>query len=141
MKEYWRTKSEDLRRNPQDFFKTFKPFLIDTGIRSDPDIELNMEGDIVRDQIKVTEILTDHFATIADGIGVTDAELLNLKDFNDYPSVQLIEEKSRGCEAFDSQEVNPTQVKSVLESLDVNKATGQSRGNISTTLYSFQLVH
>ena len=47
IKEYWRTKSEDLRRNPRDFFKTFKPFLSDKGIRSDPDIELNIGGDIV----------------------------------------------------------------------------------------------
>ena len=78
----------------------------------------------MKDQIKVTEILADHFATIADGIGGTDAELWNLNDFNDHPSVQLIKEKSRGCETFDFQEVNPTQVKSVLESLDVNKATG-----------------
>lgn len=78
----------------------------------------------MKDQIKVIEILADHFVTIADGIGGTEAELLNLKDFNDHPSVQLIEEKSRGNEAFDFQEVNPTQMKSVLESLDVNKATG-----------------
>ena len=63
----------------------------------------------MKDQIKVTEILADHFATIADSIGGTDAELLNLKDFNDHPSVQLIEEKWRGYEAFDFQEVNPTQ--------------------------------
>ena len=96
-------------KNPRNFFKTFKPFLSDKGIRSDLDIELNIEGDIVKDQIKVTEILADHFATIADGIGGTDAELLNLKDFNDHPSVQLIEEKWRGYEAFDFQEVNPTQ--------------------------------
>ena len=106
IKEYWRTKSEDLRRNPRNFFKTFQPFLSDKGIRSDPDFELNIEGDIVKDQIKVTEILADHFATIADGIGGTDAVLLNLKN---HPSVQLIEEKSRGYEAFDFQEVNPTQ--------------------------------
>ena len=86
--------------------------------------ELNIKGDILKDQIKVTEILADHFATIADGIGGTDAELLKLKDLNYHPSVQLIEEKSRGYEAFDFQEVNPTQVKSVLETLDVNKATG-----------------
>ena len=86
--------------------------------------ELNIKGDILKDQIKVTEILADHFATIADGIGGTDAELLNFKDFNDHPGVQLIEEKSRGYEVFDFQEVNPTQVKSVLETLDVNKATG-----------------
>ena len=38
--------------------------------------------------------------------------------------MQLIEEKSRGREVFDFQEVNLTQVKSVMESLDVNKATG-----------------
>ena len=60
----------------------------------------------MKDQIKVTEILADHFATIADGIGGTDAVLLNLKN---HPSVQLIEEKSRGYEALDFQEVNPTQ--------------------------------
>ena len=154
IKEYWKTKSEDLKRNPRDFFKTFKPFLSDKGIRSYPDIELNIQGNFVKDQIKVTEILADHFATIADGIGGTDAELRNLEDFNDHPSVQLIEDKSRGWEAFDFQEVTPAQVKSVLESLDVNKATGlpmmtvflpnpegRSRGNISTTLYSLQLVH
>ena len=46
-----------------------------------------------------------------------------MKGSNDHPSVQLIEEKLRGCEAFDFQKVNLTQVKSVLESLDVNKAT------------------
>ena len=92
IKEYWKTESEDLRRNSRDFFKTFKPFLSDKGIRSDPDIELNIQGNFVKDQIKVTEILADHFATIADGIGGTDAELRNLEDFNDHPNVQLIED-------------------------------------------------
>ena len=38
-------------------------------------------------QIKVTEILVDHFATIADGIGGIDAELWNLKDFNGLPKI------------------------------------------------------
>ena len=100
-------RSSNLYELCRDFFKTFQPFLSHKGIRSDPDIELNIEGYIVKDQIKVTEILADHFASIADGIGGTDAELLNLKDFNNHPSVQLIE-KSRGCEAFDFQEVNLT---------------------------------
>ena len=36
--------------------------------------------------------------------------------------MQLIEQKSTGCDKFDFQEVNPTQVKRVLESLDANKA-------------------
>ena len=38
--------------------------------------------------------------------------------------MQLIEQKSTGCDKFDFQEVNPTQVKTVLESLDPNKANG-----------------
>ena len=124
IKEYWKTKSEDLRRNPRDFFRTFKPFLSDRGIKCNSDIELNIEGVIIKDQIKITETLADHFATIADGIGGTDAQLWNLNDFSNHPSVQLIKEKSRGCEMFDFQEINPTQVKSVLESLDVKKAIG-----------------
>ena len=38
--------------------------------------------------------------------------------------MQLIELKSTGCDKFDFQEVNPTQVKRVLEPLDPNKANG-----------------
>ena len=94
------------------------------GIKSDQDIELNIERNVVKDQIKVTQILADHFASIAHGIGGTDEELNNLKDFNDHPSVQLIKDKSRDCQTFYFQGVNPVQVKRELESLDVNKATG-----------------
>ena len=90
IKEYWKTKSEDLKTNPRDFFKTFKPFLSDKGIESDQDIELNIEGNVVKDQIKVTEILADHFASIADGIGGTDEELNNLKDFNPFISASQL---------------------------------------------------
>ena len=61
---------------------------------------------------------------MADGIGGTDADLWELNDFTNHPSVQLIEQKSTGCLKFDFQEVNPTQVKRVLESLDPNKANG-----------------
>ena len=78
----------------------------------------------MKEQIKVSEILADHFATIADGMGGTDADLGDLDDFTNHPSVQLIEQKSTGCHKFDFQKVNPTQVKGVLESLDANKATG-----------------
>ena len=38
--------------------------------------------------------------------------------------MQVTEQKSRGCEKFNIQEVNPTQVKRVTESLDANKSTG-----------------
>ena len=42
IEEYWRTKSEDLKRNPREFFRVFKPFLKDKGVRPDQDIELNI---------------------------------------------------------------------------------------------------
>ena len=47
-----------------------------------------------------------------------------MNDFTNHPSVQLREQKPTGCLKFDFQEVNPTQVKRVLESLDPNKANG-----------------
>ena len=78
----------------------------------------------MKDQNKVSEILADHFAIIANGIGRTDAGLWDLDDFSNHPSLQLIEQQSTGCDKFDFQEVNPTQVKRVLESRDANKATG-----------------
>ena len=65
----------------------------------------------MKDQIKVSEILADHFATIADGIGGTDVDLWDLDDFTNHPSVQLIEQKSTGCDKFHFQKVNPTKVK------------------------------
>ena len=38
--------------------------------------------------------------------------------------MQLIEQKSTGCDKIDFLEVNPTQVKRLMESIDANKATG-----------------
>ena len=120
IKEQWKTKSEDLRRNPRDFFKTFKPFLasLATGrIKFSSDIELNIEGDIIKDQIKITETLADYFCHYYRWYWRNrDAQLWNLNDLSNHPSVQLIKEKSRGCETFDFQELNPAQMKSVLVS-------------------------
>jgi len=68
-------KSEDLKRNPSEFFRVFKPFLKDKVVRRDQDIELNINGDIVKDQVKVSERLANHFADIADRTGETNADL------------------------------------------------------------------
>ena len=38
------------------------PFFSDKGIRSAQDIQTNIRGDTVKDQIKVSEILADQFA-------------------------------------------------------------------------------
>ena len=70
-------------------------------------------------EIKVSQILADHFATIA------DVELTDINDFIDHPSVQLImKNEENSPEPFVFELVNETQVRTVLESLDVKNATG-----------------
>ena len=54
-----------------------------------------------------------------------DADLTDLKDFTNHPSVQAIKNKMEDTsETFEFQPVNRMQVKTALESLDTNKATG-----------------
>ena len=90
----------------------------------DSEINLKVNGSVVKDQNNVTEILADHFASIADGIGGKNAELLSEGDFSCHPSVQRITKESRNEEVFEFQPVNKAQVQSALEALDTKKATG-----------------
>ena len=125
IKQYWRKISDDLKNKPKEFFRTFRPFLTDKDKKSDTEINLKVDGNMIKNQGKVSEILADHFATIADGIGGADAELVDENDFIDHPRVQLIAEHVKNSpEAFDFEAVNETQVRTLLESLDVKKATG-----------------
>ena len=125
IKQYWKTKADDLGKNPKDFFRTFKPFISDKGNRADADITINHGEAIVKDQSNVSEIFADYFATIADHIKSVDADLTDLKDFTNHPSVQAIKNKMEDTsETFEFQPVNRMQVKTALESLDTNKATG-----------------
>ena len=70
-------------------------------------------------EIKVSQILADHFATVA------DVELTDINDFIDHPTVQLIvKNEENSPEAFVFELVNETQVRTVLESLAVKNSTG-----------------
>ena len=105
-------------------------FISDKGVRSGQDTQPNIRSDTVMDQIKVSEILADQFGFT---YGFTPVCYYCRWDwtiicgpigFTNHPSVKLIEQKSRGSEKFDFQEVNSTQVKRVPESLHANKTTG-----------------
>ena len=96
IKNYWKIKADDLKSNPRDFFKTFKPFLSTKDCSTSTDIQLKVEGTIVKDQRQVSEILVDYFSTIADGIGGDIAKLKSLKDFKDHPSVFRIQQQKTG---------------------------------------------
>ena len=56
IKNYWKIKAADLKSNPRDFFKTFKPFLNTEDCSTSTDIQLKVEGTIVKDQRQVSEI-------------------------------------------------------------------------------------
>ena len=85
IKEYWRKKTEDLKNNPKAFFKTFKPFLSTKGCTERENIHLNVNGNVIKDQTQVAEVLVEHFATLADGIGGAAAERNSMEDFKDHP--------------------------------------------------------
>ena len=40
-------KADDLKENPRDFFKTFRPFLSTKGHKGDIEIHLRTDGDVV----------------------------------------------------------------------------------------------
>ena len=56
IENYWKIKAADLKSNPRDFFKTFKPFLNTKDCSTSTDIQLKVEGTIVKDQRQVSEI-------------------------------------------------------------------------------------
>ena len=94
IKNYWKTKAADLKCNPRDFSKTFKPFLSTKDLSTSTDIQLKVEGTTVKDQKQVSEIFVDYFSTIADGIGGNKARSKSQNDFKDHPSVLRIQQKS-----------------------------------------------
>ena len=79
IKGYWKRKSEELKTNPQDFYKTFTPFLgSKSKCRDYSDIKLNINGQVSRDKEEIAEVFGEYFATIADGIGQVDGKKKDL---------------------------------------------------------------
>ena len=125
IREYWKKKAQDLKTRPRDFFKTFRPFLNTKGNAKNGEIKLIVDGTLVRDQKKVAEVFVSHFATIADDIGGTGAQLSSTDDFDNHPSIQRIRQERKDFTTIsDVTPVTQGHVKTVLESLDTNKATG-----------------
>ena len=80
---------------------------------------------MIKDQTQVAEVLVEHFATLADGIGGAAAERNSMEDFKDHPSVQKIQQEyGTSTQNIEIKPVTQGQVLAVLESLNTNKATG-----------------
>ena len=125
IKQYWYNKSNDLKINPKAFFKTFKPFLGSKSCTERNDIHLKINGSMITNQQQVAEELVEHFATLADGIGGTAIERKSIEDFRDHPCVQRIQHENRNStQTIEIELVTQGQVLAVLDSLNINKATG-----------------
>jgi len=78
IRQYWTKKTNDLKSNPRDFFRTFKPFLGSKSYNGkDAEINLKVNNTTVRDQATVAETLAIHFASLADNIGNDKAKRLS----------------------------------------------------------------
>ena len=125
IKDYWRKKAEDLKTKPRDLFKIFKPFLSTKDCSRNVEIQLNVNGNFVKDQKHVAEVLVSYFATIADGIGGNSAQLKSTDDFKNYSSIRRIkQERENWTQTPDVKPITQGQVLAVLESLNTYTATG-----------------
>jgi len=52
-----------------------------------------VNGNVIKDQKQVAEVLVEHFATLADRIGGAAVERNSMEDFKDHASVQKIQQE------------------------------------------------
>ena len=125
IKEHWRKKADDLKENPRDFFKTFRPFLSTMGHKGEIEIHLRTDGDVVeKDQSRVADLFPDYFATIADGIGGDKSKLDSPEDFQDHSSVAAIASNIRNKQQYAIEPISNAHVEGTLEKLNERKAMG-----------------
>lgn len=125
IKEHWRKKADDLKKNPRDFFKTFRPFLSTKGHKGEIEIHLRTDGDVVeKDQSRVADVFADYFATIADGIGGDKSKLDSPEDFQDHPSVAAIANNIKTKQQYDIEPISNAHVERALKSLTKERQRG-----------------
>lgn len=91
IREYWQQKVDHLKSKPTDFYKTFRPFLSDKNKGQNRTcINLRTNGEIVKDQNKVANILVNYFSTMADEIGGRDVNSLIEEGLSNHQSLTNI---------------------------------------------------
>ena len=121
IKVHWAQKSDELRKRPRDFYKTFKPFLSDKS-KEETKIATKINEWIVTNQKVAADELGDHFSTVANAID--GAQVMNLveKDFEKHPSVESIRKAYHGLQ-FWFNEIGSGGEENKLKMLISNKAT------------------
>ena len=95
-----------MKSKPADSYKTFRPFLNDKNKGQNRTcINLRTNGEIVKDQNKVADILVSFFCTVADEIGGRDVNSSTEEDFSNHQSVTNIVNANKNM--HDSFRFNP----------------------------------
>ena len=126
IREYWQQKVEHLKSKPTDFYRTFRPFLCDKNKSQDRKcINLWTNGEIVKDQNKVADILVNFFSTMADGNGGRDVNSFKGEDLSNQPSLTNILNANKNMHGnFRFKPLRSKQVQTALEKQNVRKASG-----------------
>ena len=129
IKGYWKKKTEDLKSNPAEFYKTFKPFLNDKGKAVDKSVSLEKDGDVIRDELKVADIFLDHFSSVTNGIGNPELLKQSEEQLKEHPSIQSIvrNKKIVNGPSFEMMKLKSDDVVKALRELDTKKAMGHDR--------------
>lgn len=89
IKDYWNTKSEDLRHKAHKFYKTFTPFLGSKKVKDFLELKLKINNSITTIQLHIAESMGDYyFTSIADNIGSANDAMY--KTVRDHESIQAI---------------------------------------------------
>ena len=124
IKESWKQKADDLKAKPNEFYKTFRPFLSD---KKQPasEIHIKTNGRIEKDQEKVANVLANYFSTMANDIGGAGVNSLTEDDLSSHSSLaNICNANKSNLRNFRFQPLSRNSVQLALEKLNIRKACG-----------------
>ena len=138
--KYFQSATSNMKQTSIQFYSLIKPYMTNKGALSNDDIILK-EGDIyINDDRKIAEIFNNYYInivklttgkhpeSIADTLspGANYNEIIGaiIDNYKSHASVQKINAHFTQCSSFTFQIVSVEDVKEILKSLDIKKATG-----------------
>ena len=94
-----------------------KPFLSNNGLLKDPVVTLCENGKIVSDQLAVSGIVNDFYASVAGYIG----SVLAPGDIETHPSVVSISSTFENAQPFDFKPITPESLETFIDKSSVKK--------------------
>ena len=125
IKTYWAKHSEELKRKPRDFYKTFKPFLSKKSCKDDVTISIKINERMESNPEVVAEEFGNYFSTMANVVGGEHVLDLEEQAFDNYPSIEAIRQAYQDLNLqFEFSEIENGAVEKELKNLNTSKASG-----------------